>query len=552
MDAFFAFSDEELADFLLGFSLALAGAGTVVLIVFAVYYIFFRGQSGIVLDASFNIPGQYDAERAREESEDEFLHAASPTERADYLRARAWCAEHPPVLAPIGASYDPETIEDIRLRGIDAFHFQPDPANGYTVVDKTDVVFHDSPQAASALLNYSLPVKTRPESECVYFEVKFLEFARGTASVGLATAPYPAFRLPGAHNFSLAYETRGTLRVNHSFASGVRLLPEVRQSDVVGVGFFPRTGTVFFTHNGRKVMDVARELQVDMYPCVGARGAVRLQVNVGRAGFVFIEANVKKWGFATRATIGAPPVYLKNTGDEVLAKGAELPPDYPEQEVTFFGPSALVGPSHVEASPVRTEARAEAKERIEAKEGSSPLSSPPSYKMEGSEVRGDERSDGSLSESERELRERLYEERSSGFTGETQRGEGREAHGGEEMETRVVVPGSALEVETLFVKTLLSDEAPVDVETTSASNLAPQLSPTENVIPSHGLISQDGPLAGTAVVDGAVDQIANQTLESAMDQSFSLDHHLEATPSPAKKPKNKKKGKKGKKGRTTF
>ncbi len=83
------------------------------------------------------------------------------------------------------------------------------------------------------------------------------------------------------------------------------------QGDVVGVGYRPRTGTVFFTRNGKKLDDVAHGLKApNFFPTVGANGPCTVHVNFGQSGFVFIEANVKKWGLApTTGSLAPPPPY---------------------------------------------------------------------------------------------------------------------------------------------------------------------------------------------------------------------------------------------------
>lgn len=87
---------------------------------------------------------------------------------------------------------------------------------------------------------------------------------------------------------------------------------------------------------------------------------IELQINLGQLGFVFIEANVKKYAFGSVfGDIGIPPSY---NGDDIkqdmlLQKGDELPPEYPTDEVDFFGnvaaPASAAAPSpELRNSPV--------------------------------------------------------------------------------------------------------------------------------------------------------------------------------------------------------
>ena len=67
----------------------------------------------------------------------------------------------------------------------------------------------------------------------------------------------------------------------------------------MGVGYRPRTGAIFFTRNGKKLDEIAHNLKSqNFFPTVGANGPSTVHVNFGQSGFVFIEANVKKWGLA--------------------------------------------------------------------------------------------------------------------------------------------------------------------------------------------------------------------------------------------------------------
>lgn len=97
------------------------------------------------------------------------------------------------------------------------------------------------------------------------------------------------------------------------------------QGDVIGVGYRPRTGTIFFTRNGKKLDDVAHGLKTpNLFPAVGANGPCSVHVNFGQSGFVFIEANVKKWGLAPMTgSLAPPPPYGSEQGSILLETGRE-------------------------------------------------------------------------------------------------------------------------------------------------------------------------------------------------------------------------------------
>lgn len=91
------------------------------------------------------------------------------------------------------------------------------------------------------------------------------------------------------------------------------------------MGYRPRTGTVFFTRNGKKLDDVAHGLKSqNFFPTVGANGPCTVHVNFGQSGFVFIEANVKKWGLAPiTGSLAPPPPYGSEQDSILLEAGRE-------------------------------------------------------------------------------------------------------------------------------------------------------------------------------------------------------------------------------------
>jgi len=97
------------------------------------------------------------------------------------------------------------------------------------------------------------------------------------------------------------------------------------QGDVIGVGYRPRTGSIFFTRNGKKLDEVAHNLKSqNFFPTVGANGPCMVHVNFGQLGFVFIEANVKKWGLAPMTgSLAPPPPYGSEQGSILLETGRE-------------------------------------------------------------------------------------------------------------------------------------------------------------------------------------------------------------------------------------
>lgn len=94
---------------------------------------------------------------------------------------------------------------------------------------------------------------------------------------------------------------------------------------MIGVGYRPRTGSIFFTRNGKKLDEVVHNLKSqNFFPTVGANGPCTVHVNFGQMGFVFIEANVKKWGLAPMTgSLAPPPPYGSEQGSILLESGRE-------------------------------------------------------------------------------------------------------------------------------------------------------------------------------------------------------------------------------------
>lgn len=128
----------------------------------------------------------------------------------------------------------------------------------------------------------------------------------------------------GWHRNSVAFTSTGQRRYNQPFHA-TTYGPEYVQGDVIGVGYRPRTGTIFFTRNGKKLDDVAHGLKTqNFFPTVGANGPCTIHVNFGQSGFVFIEANVKKWGLAPMTgSLAPPPPYGSEQGSILLEAGSQ-------------------------------------------------------------------------------------------------------------------------------------------------------------------------------------------------------------------------------------
>lgn len=167
-------------------------------------------------------------------------------------------------------------------------------------------------------------------------------------SVGVATKPYPSWRLPGKpiyniclqkiedltllqsnptgwNRYSIGYFSNNGCKYFSSPFSGKSYGIPFNHGDIVGVGYRHRTGTIFFTRNGRRLEDAYTGLRWNLFPSIGANGPCQIHVNLGQSGFVFVEANVKKWGLAPpQGTLAPPPPYGIERDTILLATAAQL------------------------------------------------------------------------------------------------------------------------------------------------------------------------------------------------------------------------------------
>ncbi|KAG9243467.1 concanavalin A-like lectin/glucanase domain-containing protein [Calycina marina] len=294
------------------------GSAVLIALVFLVVYFFRYTSSGKIFLDRIGRPGEFDDEQAFAKEEAEALEEMDDLQRTEYLRAKAFIEANPP--DSLSNEITLAQYLAIQEKGVSAWEFEPELEIANCFVEaRTEIEFFDS--ECSVLSNLPLP----KQNEVYYWESKIYEKPDTTTiSIGVATKPYPLFRLPGWHKYSVAYASMGQRRYNQPF-HGPAYGPEYVQGDVIGVGYRPRTGTVFFTRNGKKLEDVAHGLKSqNLFPAVGANGPCTINVNFGQSGFVFIEANVKKWGLAPMTgSLAPPPPYGSEQGSILLEAGRE-------------------------------------------------------------------------------------------------------------------------------------------------------------------------------------------------------------------------------------
>lgn len=302
---------------LIGMVSAFGSAALVCLIVALVYFFRYTSNGRIFLDR-ISRPGEFDDEQQFQRDEEDALSNMDELQRAEYLRAKAFVQANPPESVPTDISLS--QFLAIQEKGVSAWEFEPELEIANCFVEaRTEIEFFDS--ECSVQSNLPIP----KQNEVYYWEAKIYDKPETTLiSIGVTTKPYPLFRLPGLHKCSIAYTATGHRQYNQPFRSTPYGPPYV-QGDVIGVGYRPRTGTIFFTRNGKKLDDVAHNLKTqNFFPTVGANGPCNVHVNFGQAAFVFIEANVKKWGLAPMTgSLAPPPPYGSEAGSILLEGGRE-------------------------------------------------------------------------------------------------------------------------------------------------------------------------------------------------------------------------------------
>lgn len=277
-----------------------------------------------VYRSAFVITGD---ELAREEENQAYLEL-DLDEQELFFQSRDFLASNPYIKGDLTLSQN----LSIQEKGIKSWEFLKDPMltnNDLMILNRYELNFFKKFEC-SAQTNLPIPLK----NEVYYFESKIYSLPNPegtTISVGLSIKPYPWFRLPGRHAFSVCYDSDGHRRHNQPFnfqCPGP--FPPVIEGDVIGVGYRTRSGTVFFTRNGKKLSELKIGGHVknfkppqngQLFPIIGANNLCSVHVNIGQMGYVFIEGNVKKWGFAPLEGNGpAPPAYRKFNMDILLER----------------------------------------------------------------------------------------------------------------------------------------------------------------------------------------------------------------------------------------
>jgi hypothetical protein len=224
-------SSSALSGVIIGLLSSFGSAILIALIFFIIYFFRYTSSGRIFLDR-IGRPGEYDDEQAFLREEEEALAVMDDIQKTEYLRAKGMLnlrgapPKRPNCVAlccrPVAFWLDwllfpafivanpPESLQtDISLsqylaiqeKGVSAWEFEPELEIANCFVEgRTEIEFFDSESTVMS----NLPVPK--QNEVYYWEAKIYDKPEATTiSIGMATKPYPLFRLPGTFCFSCCW-----------------------------------------------------------------------------------------------------------------------------------------------------------------------------------------------------------------------------------------------------------------------------------------------------------------------------------------------------------
>lgn len=182
-----------------------------VLVVFAVLVIILRRNARIALSDThtpadiLNDEEDVSSPRVRQERQDAYLSSLDDASRQGFFRSQAWARTHPEGSVPSEITL--AQFLSIQEKGVLAWSFEPDYESNppLYVQGRTEITFLAdgdglAPQEGGAVcVQSNLPIPKL--NEVYYFEIKMFNKPDTTnVAIGLATKPYPSFRLPGGYS----------------------------------------------------------------------------------------------------------------------------------------------------------------------------------------------------------------------------------------------------------------------------------------------------------------------------------------------------------------
>ncbi|CAB4472736.1 unnamed protein product [Rhizophagus irregularis] len=154
--------------------------------------------------------------------------------------------------------------------------------------------------------NYPLPNAFKKDTSYIslspspedyyYYEITILSnknIDETIIAIGFATKNHSTDRLPGCDTHSVGFHSdEGRTFHNEGYTGSKYAEKWGEVNDIIGCGYCPNTGQVFFTMNG-KYLGIAYTglFHTTWYPTIGSNGVCSLKVNFGQEEFKYKEAN---------------------------------------------------------------------------------------------------------------------------------------------------------------------------------------------------------------------------------------------------------------------
>lgn len=199
------------------------GSAILILCIFLALYFFRYTASGRIFLDRIGRPGEYDDEQAFARDEAEALETMDDMQRTEYLRAKgtffrpvssgrfqmltwrptAFIAANPPESVQTDISLSQYLA--IQEKGVSAWEFEPELEIANCFVEaRTEIEFFDS--ECTVMSNLPVP----KQNDVYYWEAKIFDKPENSLiSIGMATKPYPLFRLPGKATLFLGLPPQG-------------------------------------------------------------------------------------------------------------------------------------------------------------------------------------------------------------------------------------------------------------------------------------------------------------------------------------------------------
>ncbi|GES98419.1 concanavalin A-like lectin/glucanase domain-containing protein [Rhizophagus clarus] len=144
--------------------------------------------------------------------------------------------------------------------------------------------------------NYPLPKTSKmKEYWFYYYEITILSNPNNDETIiaiGFAPKKYSTSRLPGCDTHSVGFHSdEGRIFHNEGYTGSKYAERWGEVNDVIGCGYCPNTGQVFFTMNGKYLGIAYTGLFHTWYPTIGSNGVCNLKVNFGQEEFKYKEAD---------------------------------------------------------------------------------------------------------------------------------------------------------------------------------------------------------------------------------------------------------------------